>query len=65
MDAVLEHIPRFPPKILKSFNACRIFLQVLTLADICDGSGHEILKCTPQGTRHKDRRSSYEWPKQI
>ena len=65
MDAVLEHIPSFPPKILKCFNACRIFLQVFTLADICDGSGRDILKCSIQGTRHKDRRSSYEWPKQI
>ena len=25
----------------------------------------DILKCSLQGTRHKDRRSSYEWPKQI
>ena len=65
MDAVLEHTPSFPPKILKCFNACRIFLQVFTLADICDGSGRDILKCSIQGTRHKDRRSSYEWPKQI
>ena len=64
MDAVLDHIPSFPPKILKCFNACRIFLQVFTLADICDGSGRNILKCTLQGTRHKDRHSSYEWPKQ-
>ena len=60
MDAVLEHTPSFPPKILKCFNACRIFLQVFTLADICDGSGRDILKCSIQGTRHKDRRSSYE-----
>ena len=65
MDAVLEHTPSFPPKILKCFNACWIFLQVFTLADICDGSGRDILKCSIQGTRHKDRRSSYEWPKQI
>ena len=65
MDAVLVHIPRFPPKTLKYFNACRIFLQVFTLADICDGSGHGILKYSLQGIRHKDRRSSYEWPKQT
>ena len=65
MDAVLEHTPSFPPKILKCFNSCWIFLQVFTLADICDGSGRNILKCTLQGTLHKDRRSSYEWPKQI
>jgi hypothetical protein len=65
MDAVLEYTPRFPPKILKCFNSCRIFLQVFTLADICDGSGRDILKCSLHGIRHKDRRSSYEWPKQT
>jgi hypothetical protein len=47
--AIFEHIPRFPPKILKCFNACRIFLQVFTLADICDGSGCDILKCSLHG----------------
>jgi hypothetical protein len=36
-----------------------------TLADICDGSGRDILKCSRHGIRHKDRRSSYEWPKQT
>ena len=65
MDAVLEYTPRFPPKILKCFNAFQIFLQVFTLADMCDGSGRDIQKCSPQGTQHKDRRSSYEWPKQT
>ena len=65
MDAVLGHIPSLPPKIHKCYNACQIFLQVFTLADICDGIGRDILKCTLQGTRHKDRRSSYEWPKQT
>jgi hypothetical protein len=65
MDAVLEHIPRFPRKILKCFNACQIFLQVFTLADICDGSRLDILKCSLHGIRHKDRHSSYEWPKQT
>ena len=49
MDAVLGHIPSFPPMILICFNVCLIFLQVLTLADICDGSGRNILKCSLQG----------------
>ena len=31
------HVPHLPPKALKRLNACRIFLQVLTLADIRDG----------------------------
>ena len=40
MDAIMNHTPHFPPKVLKQINACRIFLQILTLADISDGSGH-------------------------
>jgi uncharacterized protein YtpQ (UPF0354 family) len=44
MEAIMNHTPHFPPKVLKQMNVCRIFLQVLTLADISDGSGHEILK---------------------
>ena len=52
MDALMNHTPHFPAKVLKQFNACRIFLQVLTVADISDGSGHEILKapCRAFGT---------------
>ena len=65
MDAIMNHIPHFPPKVLKQMNACRIFLQVLSLADISDGSGREILKSSLQGIWHNDRRSSYDWPKQL
>ena len=52
-------------KTLKCINACRIFLQVFTLADISDGSGRDILKCSLYGLWHSNRRSSSEWPKQI
>ena len=65
MAAIMNHTPYFPPKVLKQLNACRIFLQVLTLADISDGSGREVLKGSLQGSRHNDRRSSYDWPKQL
>ena len=65
MDQFTSHTPHFTPKTLKRLNACRIFLQVLTLADITDGSGSHILKCSLQGTRHLDRRSSYRWPQQV
>ena len=61
----MNHIPHFPPKVLKQMNACRIFLQVLSLADISDGSGHEIPNSSLQGIWHNDRRSSYYWPKQL
>jgi hypothetical protein len=65
MDAIMNHTPHFPPKVLKQMNACPIFLQVLSLADISDGSGYEILKGSLQGIQHNDRRSSYDWPKQL
>jgi hypothetical protein len=61
----MNHTPHFPLKVLKQMNACCISLQVLTLADISHGSGHEILKSSLQGIRHNDRRSSYDWPKQL
>jgi hypothetical protein len=65
MDTIMNHLPHFPPKTLKHLNACRIFLQVITLADITDGSGCGILKCSLIGVQHSDQRSSYKWPKQI
>ena len=65
MDQFTSHTPHFTPKTLKRLNACRIFLQILTLADITDGSGSHILKCSLQGTRHIDRRSSFRWPQQV
>ena len=65
MDQFTSHTPHFTPKTLKRLNACQIFLQVLTLADITDGSGSHILKCSLQGTRQIDRRSSYRWPQQV
>jgi hypothetical protein len=65
MDTIMNHLPHFPPKTLKCLNACRIFLQVITLADITDGSGCDILKCSLMGVQHSDWHSSYKWPKQI
>ena len=65
MDQFTSHIHHFSPKTLKHLNACQIFLHVLTLADITDGSGSHILKCSLQGKRNLDRRSSYRWPQQV
>jgi hypothetical protein len=65
MDTIMNHTPHFPPKVLKQINAFCISLQVLTLADISDGSGCEILKSSLQGIQHNDRQSSYDWPKQL
>ena len=65
MDSCMMHVPHLPPKTLKRLNACCIFLQVITLADITVGSDTHILSCSLQGIRHNDRRSYYTWPHQI
>ena len=65
MDSFMMHVPHLPPQDLKCLNACCIFLQVITLADITDGSGTHILPSSLQGTRHNDWHSSYTWPHQI
>ena len=65
MDTIMNHLPHFPPKTIKRLHACSIFLQVITLVNITDGSGCDILKCSLMGVRNSDRCSSYKWPKQI
>ena len=65
IDTIMNHLPHFPPKTLKCLNACCIFLQVITLANITDGSGCDILKCSLMGVWHSDQCSLYKWPKQI
>ena len=35
----------FKPKQLRRINACRLYLQVITLSDITDGSGLGFTKC--------------------
>jgi hypothetical protein len=61
----MRHLPHLPPKTLKRLNACHIFLQVITLADLTDRSGIHILPCSLQGIRRNERRSYYTWPHQI
>jgi hypothetical protein len=65
MDSFMMHVPHFPPKTLKCLNACCIFLQVITLADITDRSGTHILPSSLQGIRYNDRPSYYMWLHQI
>jgi hypothetical protein len=52
------------PAELKCMNACRMYLQVVTLADIVDGSGKKVLPEFLKGWHQHDRRSVYEWPNQ-
>ena len=51
-------------KELKRLSACRHFLQVVSIADLCDATGRFITSNIFKGNRHTDRRSSYKWPHQ-
>ena len=55
----------FTPKEIRSINKCRIFLQVLTLADIYDRGGKNICANIRTGTRLPERTSKYKWPYQV
>ena len=62
----LQHTrKKLTAKGLRQLNACRLFLQVLTVADIADGTGTMICPNVLQGMRHIDRRSLYGWPEQA
>jgi len=49
---------------LGSLNRCRLFLQVITLADIFSADGSYIIPEALQGISLQDRRSSLTWPNQ-
>mgnify|MGYP006185916051 CR=1 FL=1 len=53
---------KLAPRELKRLNACRQFLQVVTVADISDTTGRFITYNIFKGNRHPDRKSSYRWP---
>jgi hypothetical protein len=47
---------------LRQINHCRIFLQVLTLADITNASGYLLLSTALQGILDPSRPSQLKWP---
>ncbi len=65
MTALSDRKWALTPKMMKRINACRLFLQVITLADICDGSGSYVTGNILKGQKHADRRSRYEWASQA
>ena len=50
--------------ILK-INRCRMYLNVLTLADISLGDGSTIDPDMYQGRQSEHRRSKHQWPRQV
>ena len=51
-------------KLLR-LNKCRIYLQVVTLADITNGDGSKISHNYLNGRKDPSRRSKFEWTKQV
>ena len=47
---------------LRAINKCRLFLQVTTLSDIIDGSGHRLCNLAKNGHKNNDRPSYHQWP---
>ena len=47
---------------LLQVNACRLYLQVISLANICEGYGHRISKNCLEGIRDATRISKWKWP---
>ena len=62
---ILRFRSYFIPKEIRTINKCRLYLQVLTLADIYDSGGKNVCKNVREGHRLKERKSKYIWPYQI
>jgi hypothetical protein len=72
MDLILQST-RFTPQEVRRLNYCRLYLQVVTLADISKPNGEDLDPCFLQGTSslqsgctrwhtvHQDRPSDREW----
>ena len=63
MQDMAEHL-QLKPAELKRMNTCHMYLQVVMLADLVDGSGKKVLPEYLKGRCRPDRRSVYEWPYQ-
>ena len=62
MDTFLH--PQLPTAKLKQLNACCLYLKAITLSDICDSHGSNILKAAMLGTTITTSTSTYQWPRQ-
>jgi len=55
---------RLPVSILRALNFCRVYLQVITLSDICSADGTYILPQAKAGSPLPYRTSTLDWPNQ-
>ena len=54
----------FKKEDLVKLNQCRKYLQVVTLSDIADGMGNQIIKTYWDGKKDCYRKSKYDWHEQ-
>ncbi len=55
---------RYTKAELLLLNQCRLYLQVLSLTDICSADGREIAVPIYEGQKLSDKRSQSTWPEQ-
>jgi hypothetical protein len=55
---------KYNPNELALLNKCRIYLQVLSLADITSADGEKIMTSYKLGLLSQDRKSTLNWPTQ-
>ena len=64
-EAIMEAIiarTSYCKKELQEINMCRLYLQVVTLADITEGNGNHITTYAAEGERDLSRISKWKWP---
>ena len=61
---IMEEFVRFgyTKQKLQLLNKCRIYLQAISLSDIANGQGNQIVKNYLEGRRDAARRSTFAWP---
>jgi len=62
MDEFMKY--NFTPAQMKLINQCRLYLQVITIADITAADGKRLLRSTFNGIQPQDRISTLYWPRQ-
>ena len=61
MDSILEKT-LYSPLELEEKNSCRMYLNVITTADITEGDGRQVTLEAIEGRRDEFRVSKYHWP---
>ncbi len=63
---LMDHLnsPNYTKSKLQHINACRLYLQVITLSDICNGAGTHILPEVMKGRPIPTSSTTWAWPRQ-